>query len=335
MNSNILSFKTTEKIAKDFGTRYSQYQTKSTFSNQYIYNQLIIDKISITFYKSKNNEYKCVIQGNDVDTFINKYAKDLDYQITNLNNYELNNYKNDNNNFDNLYVIGTDEVGVGDYFGGIVVCAAYVGPKLTKLLKSWGVDDSKKISDNKILSIAKKIIAIVPYEKIYISNQQYNQLINKFNNSHIVKTIGHFQVISQLQQKMTHEQWPLDNIVIDKFASESAIKKYLNKINVHNYNFEKIKLIEHAESQVMAVACASILARYFFLVEIKKMSEKYLDSGLLPLGAWNKKIENEMMNLVEKYNITNQLYFYNFFSNIVKLHFKNSTKILEKIENKK
>ena len=49
-------------------------------------------------------------------------------------------------------------------------------------------------------------MAIVPYEKIYISNQQYNQLINKFNNSHIIKTIGHFQVINQLQQKMLSEK---------------------------------------------------------------------------------------------------------------------------------
>ena len=48
----------------------------------------------------------------------------------------------------------------------------------------------------------------------------------------------------------------------------------------------------------------------------------------------NKKIENEMMNLVQKNNIKNQLDFYNFFENVVKLHFKNSNKIIEKIEKK-
>lgn len=330
MNSNILSFPTTEKIIRDFEKRYEQYQKKSNFNNQYIYSQFIFGNITLTFYVNSKNEYKCVIQGNDLDNFINKYAKDLDYQLI-----EQDRDLTLDNDFDELYIIGTDEVGVGDYFGGIVVCATYVGPRLTKLLKSWGVNDSKKISDNKIKTLAKKIMTFVPYEKIYISSHQYNQLINKFDNSHIVKTIGHFQVIEQLKQKMLQEKWPLDNIIIDKFASQLAIKNYLQKININNYDFKKINLIEHAESKVMAVACASILARYFFLIEIDKMSEKYLDSSTLPLGAWNSKIEQTMINLCEKNNIKNQLDFYNFFSNIVKLHFKNSIKIIEKLESKK
>lgn len=334
MNSNILSFKTTKKKIKDFEKRYYQYQNKSNFTNQYIHSQYVFNDGSITFYINKNSEYKCVVQAKEIKSFINKYKKELDYEIIQENDKQSSNLNYENNNFNHQYIIGTDEVGVGDYFGGIVVCAVYVGPKLAKLLRSWGVDDSKKVNDNKIKSLAKKIMAIVPYEKIYISNQQYNQLINKFNNSHIIKTIGHFQVINQLQQKMLSEKWPLDSIVIDKFSSEYSIKEYLKKINVHNYNFKNIQLIEHAESQVIAVACASILARYFFLIEIEKMSEKYLDSGSFPLGAWNKKIENEMMNLVQKNNIKNQLDFYNFFENVVKLHFKNSNKIIEKIEKK-
>ncbi len=42
--------------------------------------------------------------------------------------------------------IGSDEVGTGDYFGPIVVTAAYVKKEDIKYLESLGVKDSKKIN---------------------------------------------------------------------------------------------------------------------------------------------------------------------------------------------
>ncbi|MDE7222075.1 MAG: hypothetical protein K2N40_02305, partial [Ureaplasma sp.] len=76
MKSNILSFNTTKKIIDDFTKRYFQYQDESNFNNKYIYKQFIFDKTKITFYTNKKNEYKCVIQGNNLENFIKQFSKE-------------------------------------------------------------------------------------------------------------------------------------------------------------------------------------------------------------------------------------------------------------------
>ena len=53
---------------------------------------------------------------------------------------------------DDLYYtssIGSDEVGTGDYFGPIVVTACFVLKNDIKELEKLGVNDSKKITDEK------------------------------------------------------------------------------------------------------------------------------------------------------------------------------------------
>ncbi len=54
----------------------------------------------------------------------------------------------------NLPMIGTDEVGNGSYFGGLAVVASFVRPEDHAFLKSLGVDDSKKMTDQNICQIA-------------------------------------------------------------------------------------------------------------------------------------------------------------------------------------
>ncbi len=49
--------------------------------------------------------------------------------------------------------IGCDEVGVGDFFGGLVAVACYVKPSNISYLKELGVKDSKKLTDEKMQEI--------------------------------------------------------------------------------------------------------------------------------------------------------------------------------------
>ncbi|MGO4076176.1 ribonuclease HIII, partial [Staphylococcus aureus] len=57
-----------------------------------------------------------------------------------------------------MSVIGSDEVGTGDYFGPITVCAAYVDASQLALMKELGVKDSKGLKDPQIINIAKDLI---------------------------------------------------------------------------------------------------------------------------------------------------------------------------------
>ena len=58
----------------------------------------------------------------------------------------------------NCSAVGSDEVGTGDYFGPIVVTATYVDKSNIDFLLELGVKDSKKMSDEQILSIVPKIL---------------------------------------------------------------------------------------------------------------------------------------------------------------------------------
>ena len=71
----------------------------------------------------------------------------------------------------------SDEVGTGDYFGPICVCASYVTDKDIEWLTKLGVNDSKTLSDEKIIQIAPELIKRIPYSQMSVDPLKYNSLI--------------------------------------------------------------------------------------------------------------------------------------------------------------
>src|SRR5699024_6678706 len=60
--------------------------------------------------------------------------------------------------------IGSDESGTGDYFGPVTACAVYIQQDQIALLKEIGIQDSKKLTDQNILTLSEKIISMnIPY----------------------------------------------------------------------------------------------------------------------------------------------------------------------------
>ena len=59
-------------------------------------------------------------------------------------------------NFNEFDIIGSDEVGTGDYFGPIVVTAALVKKDQISLINDFKIQDSKKMTDDNILNIFEK-----------------------------------------------------------------------------------------------------------------------------------------------------------------------------------
>ncbi|MBQ5543677.1 MAG: ribonuclease HIII [Mycoplasmataceae bacterium] len=182
-------------------------------------------------------------------------------------------------------VIGADEVGVGDYFGGIVTCAVFLDETLTKKISYLDIKDSKKLSNQKVIEIAKQLIKLVPYNAKIISPKQYNFLYDKYNNSHVIKTYAHNYAISQLKTRLNLN----DAIVIlDEYATKENYNKYLAILNEKNP--VKIDIFEEkAERKYLCVAAASIIARYYFLIQIATLSRTYHIN--IPLGYNKQKIE--------------------------------------------
>ncbi|MBB6445655.1 ribonuclease HIII [Bacillus benzoevorans] len=182
-------------------------------------------------------------------------------------------------NISSLSVIGSDEVGTGDFFGPITVCAAYVKKEEIPLLHELGVQDSKNLNDEKISAIAKQIIKIIPYSLLVLPNEKYNSMQKTGMSQGKMKALLHNQAILHLLKKIAPEK--PEAILIDQFAKEEIYYGYLK--GQKNIQRENVCFSTKAEGIHTAVAAASIIARYAFVQHFEKLS---VQAGFkIPKGA--------------------------------------------------
>lgn len=218
--------------------------------------------------------------------------------------------------------IGNDEVGTGDFFGPIVVCSSCVNEDNYLKVKRLGVKDSKAItSDEKILSIGEQLISFVPHAVTILDNFKYNDIINRPNmNMNKIKAIMHNNVINKFLVKFPNIDY--NDIVLDDFCGEDKYYEYLatSKNVVKDIIFET-----KAENKYLSVACSSIIARYFFLKEMDKLSK---DSGYELLKGASNKVDILASQIIKEKGS-------NYLSQIAKLNFKNYEKAKKILSMKK
>lgn len=164
--------------------------------------------------------------------------------------------------------IGSDEVGNGSYFGGIVTASVLVRDQAdVDFLLELGVRDSKKISDKKIREMAPQIKDKLEYAISEAIPAQYNQAIASGLHIKEIMAILHNDAIG----KVTVEN--PDYVLIDEFASASKYSDYLEASNKKVAYSDRLRFEKKAESKYLAVAAASILARDAFLTQIDTMSD--------------------------------------------------------------
>lgn len=253
-----------------------------------------LDGCRITAYQSG----KLLIQGNDVEKILPYF------QLEPTNSTPIN----------QIYPqAGSDEVGTGDYFGPVIVCACIVKQEDVNYLKSLGVDDSKTIQDDKILKIGPLLIQRLLHSILIVDNQKYNQ-IHSQNNMVAMKAKLHNQAYVHLKKKANGLP---AFCIVDQFAAPHTYYKYLNGQNeiIQNLHFET-----KAEHKYLAVAASSIIARYAFLIKMQEMSDLY---GIQFIKGASHKVDECGVQFVKKYG-ADRLH------EVAKYHFANTNKILSK-----
>jgi ribonuclease HIII len=218
----------------------------------------------------------------------------------------------DNTDYYFINSIGSDEVGTGDYFGPVVVTASYVNKKDISFLEELGVRDSKKITDEKILKIAPLIIKRIPHSTIILNNKDYNINYSTDINMNKIKAILHNKAIYIL----LNNNYSYDLIVIDQFVNP---KKYYEYLTNTKYKVRNISFTTKAEDKCLSVACSSIISRYIFLNEMKKLSSEL--KIYMPLGA-GVEADRAGELIIQKYGKSK-------LSEVAKLNFKNTSKIIK------
>lgn len=210
--------------------------------------------------------------------------------------------------------IGSDECGKGDYFGPLVACAFYVEAHQVEELKALGVQDSKLIGDIRIVQVAKSLYLKYPFQAscIVLKPTRYNELIHDFKqqgqNLNDLLSWLHEKVILELFAK----QSSAEGVIVDQFTRAHKVKNRLYKRNPALSVMEQT----HAERDI-AVAAASILARYQFLEAISALNRKY--KFVFPKGAGSSVIKAGQ-NFIKEHGEKH-------LCNVAKLHFKTSQSV--------
>lgn len=224
-------------------------------------------------------------------------------------------------NIGSLSVLGSDEVGTGDFFGPITVVAAYVKKEDIPLLKELGVRDSKDLNDEKISAIARQIKDIVPHSLLTLHNEKYNQMQRSGMSQGKLKALLHNQAIAHVLKKIAPIQ--PEAILIDQFVQSSTYYQHLK--GQKNIVKENVFFSTKAEGVHIAVAAASILARYAFVQYFEKLSES---AGFkIPKGAGAQVDQAAAKLILQKGREV--------LPQFVKVHFANTDKAMNLVRKKR
>ncbi len=311
-------FKVSENVQKKM-TEFYKDLYRDKFPPYSIFQAQSADVI-ITLYESG----KVMFQGISADIEANIWKdqerhlnnRDIDKELKKIEDKKDEKKKENNINFYNMSTIGSDEVGTGDYFGPIVVTATYVNKKDEIFLRDLGVKDSKALTDEKIIEIAKELVKKVNYKTFILTNKDFNDYTKKGYNMNKIKAILHNKVLYSIKKDHINDY---DKIVVDQFVYP---KKYFEHINEATNKVTDISFTPRAESKCLSVACSSIISRYIFLREMDKLSKEL--NITLPKGA-NDIVDDIGFEIVKKYGF-DKLY------EVAKINFKNTEKIKNKME---
>lgn len=245
-----------------------------------------LDNVQVTCYKSK--EIYTLMFSGDRNKIIDEALIFIDDPVV------IDEKTTNKDYLDNSYQIGTDEVGVGDFFGPLVVAATYVTPENLNLIEKLGIKDSKKLTDTKILEIGPIVEKYFLHEVCLCSPKKLVDLKNNGWNMHKIMANLHNTAQNNLLSKIKVN--PSTKIYIDEFSNENLYFKYLvtNKPNL------PIHFETKGESLYPSVACSSVLARYHFLKIWEKMNEYFKTE--IPKGA-GEEVDKTVQKLLRKYSL--------------------------------
>lgn len=198
--------------------------------------------------------------------------------------------------------VGLDESGKGDYFGPLVVAACALNEDEAEMLRSLGVRDSKRVSDNRVKELDREIRGTCAFEVIAIGPEKYNELYEKFRNLNRLLAWAHARALENLLGRI-----PCRRAVADQFGDKRLILDALMKRG------RTIQLEQrHRAEEDPAVAAASIIARSEFLRRLERLSEDF--GKPLPKGA-SAIVESAARRIVREDGVEA-------LRRVAKLHFK-------------
>lgn len=252
--------------------------------NEYIDTFISRDNLTISIYKTN----KVVFQGSDAFFYAQSYIDQKRQRIA-----------------------GSDEVGTGDCFGPVVVCASIVEVQDYDFIKENNITDSKTLNDDYIRKIGPELIKRFKHSLLILDNTTYNK-VHETNNLNAIKAKMHNKAYLNMLDK--NYDIPMCAYV-DQFCPAADYFAYLQD---EKRIYKDLIFETKAEAKYEAVAVSSIISRYAFLEYMDKMNEKYQIP--FPRGSVDYDAIFKAVDLFLKKYPKSRL------NEVAKLHFKNFDK---------
>ena len=267
-----------EKIAQLKKT-FNEYIKKSP--NEYIDTFIQKEDLTISIYTSN----KVVFQGNDAFFYAQAYLETKSGRQA-----------------------GSDEVGTGDAFGPVIVCAAIVEENDYDYITEKHITDSKQLDDKYIRQLGPDLMNRFKHSLLILDNATYNR-VHENNNLNAIKAKMHNKAFLNMKAK----GYDIPKAAyIDQFC---AVNDYFRYLFDEKEIYRDLVFETKAESKYPAVAIGSMISRYAFLEYMDKLEQKYairFHKGSSDLEGI--KADTELF--ISRFG-KNRLY------EVAKLHFKN------------
>jgi len=190
--------------------------------------------------------------------------------------------------------IGSDETLKGDTFGGLVVCACYMPDEHTFL--NMGILDSKKLTELTIRRLGKQLLA---------THEQYFAILElepaQYNAATAHQTVT--QLLNNMHKSVAQTLQERYGVTLPHLVDEYP-GCTIGDARAHR-----------AEQDSLAVAAASIVARYTGLLQFERLSAQA--GFILPMGSTH--VQDALLRLRREQQD---------FNRFTKLHFKNVANVL-------
>ena len=206
--------------------------------------------------------------------------------------------------------IGSDEVGVGDFFGPMVATAVYFQPDQLELLNTLNVRDSKKLTDAHMMEIGPKLMEKFESVTIGYTPDKLSDLVAKGISTHraLVKLHNHAHMLLKKKYGLSDDI----TVFVDQFEPAPIYRRYAGDQLIAN----PIIFSTKGESHYPSVAIASVIARYRFLLYWDRMEK---DLGMTISKGATRDADRSFQESIARNGLEKTLHY-------VKRFFRNASK---------
>jgi ribonuclease HIII len=195
------------------------------------------------------------------------------------------------------FLIGSDEVGKGEWYGPLVTSAVALTPEDILKFRKLGVKDSKQLKKDVLQKLAEEILrSNVVFKNIAIMPEKYNAKYQEFTKEgkslNDLLAWAHVAAIKDVLERIPAKESKI-KIIIDKFDAEKTDLR-LTSAKIKQSNIEVIQ--SSTGDTEIPVSVASIAAKNQFEelvtdlekkfgVNLRKGNPKSIDKKVLPFVA--------------------------------------------------